>query len=380
MFRTAFVRPASRLMLPRWSGGAPKLVMTTRLSRAYISRATGGSVYTKNGLAQSSLLLNKTIHPMPSVHLGSLCHFSSNQPQRPPTGGNKLTRNIGIAGTTALVLIGKGKYILGALKLTKFASLGSMLLSVGTYSMFFGLPYATGMVALLLVHESGHALAMRSYGIKFSPMVFVPFMGAVISMKGMPRDAWQDAIISLGGPLLGSAGAAAVAVAAQVTQSQLLFALADFGFMINLFNLLPVGVLDGGRIASALSPYAGVAGLGLGGALAYTGTISNPIFYLVLLAGGWETFQRFYNPNMYPPNYHKVIRMKYGFVNKQLFVETIAHILVAQYFADYKHATIGNYGRLLWAHRCVVSGYGYQSKITKATRSVDSRAGDGKIV
>ena len=169
------------------------------------------------------------------------------------------------------------------------------------------------MVGLLLVHESGHALAMRHYGIKFSPMVFVPFMGAVISMKSMPRDAWQDAIIALGGPLLGSAGAAAVAVAAQVTQSQLLFALADFGFMINLFNLLPVGVLDGGRIASALSPYAGVAGLGLGGALAYTGTISNPIFYLVLLAGGWETFQRFYNPNMYPPNYHKVSKNEVRF-------------------------------------------------------------------
>jgi Zn-dependent protease len=275
----------------RQSGGALNFVATTRLSRASIRQATiAGSFY-----------------PMPlAVHLGSLCHFSSSRPQRPPTGGNKLTRNLGIAGTAALVLIGKGKYILGALKLTKFASLGSMLLSVGTYSMFFGLPYATGMVGLMLIHESGHALAMRHYGIKFSPMVFVPFMGAVIAMKSVLRDAWQDAIISIGGPVVGSAGAVCIGLAAQVTQSQLLFALADFGFMVNLFNLLPVGVLDGGRIASALSPYAGVAGLGLGGTLAYTGMISNPIFYLVLLAGGWETFHRFYNPNKLPPNYYKI--------------------------------------------------------------------------
>lgn len=241
-----------------------------------------------------------------AVHLGSLSHFSSSSP-KPPPGGNKLARGIGLAGTSALVLFGKGKYILGALKLTKFASLGSMLLSVGTYSMFFGLPYATGMVGLLLTHETGHALVMRHYGIHFSPMVFIPFVGASVAMKNMPRDAYQDAMIALGGPFLGSAGAVAVAVGAQMTQSQLLFALADFGFMINLFNLLPVGILDGGRIASALSsPYAGLAGLGLGGALAYSGTISNPIFYLVLLAGGWETFQRFYNPGSVPPNYYKI--------------------------------------------------------------------------
>ena len=58
-------------------------------------------------------------------------------------------------GTGALVLMGKGKYILGALKLTKLASLGSMMLTVGTYSMFFGFPYAVGMVGLIVVHEAG---------------------------------------------------------------------------------------------------------------------------------------------------------------------------------------------------------------------------------
>ena len=77
------------------------------------------------------------------------------------------------AGGSALVLASKGKYILGALKLTKFASLGSMFLSVGAYSMVFGLPYAAGMVGQIVLHESGHALVMKHYGIPFSPMIFM---------------------------------------------------------------------------------------------------------------------------------------------------------------------------------------------------------------
>ena len=86
--------------------------------------------------------------------------------------------------------------------------------------------------------------------------------------------------------------------------SNMLLALADFGLMINLFNLLPIGMLDGGRICGAVSPYAGVAGLGLGGAMIYQGVISNPIFYLVMLAGGYDTFQKFYKP--LPSHYYAI--------------------------------------------------------------------------
>jgi Zn-dependent protease len=172
--------------------------------------------------------------------------------------------------------------------------------------MFFGLPYAAGMVGLILVHEVGHALVMHQRGIPFSPMVFVPFMGAAIAMKQQPRDAWEDALVAFGGPVLGSVGAGVVGVAGHAMDSQLLIALADFGFMINLFNLLPLGSMDGGRIAGALSPYMNLAGVGMGAGLAMTGAIHNPVFYLILLAGGYETFQRFYNPGSLPPNYYKI--------------------------------------------------------------------------
>jgi Zn-dependent protease len=263
---------------------------------------------TQKSLIRSSIQTKSILAP----HVGSLSYFSSNFPGGGRGGGNPWMRGASVMGAGALVLATKGKALLGVLKLTKLASLGSMVFTIGTYSMFFGLPYAAGMVGLITIHEAGHALVMHQRGIEFSPMVFMPFMGAVIAMKRRPRDAWEDALVAFGGPVLGSVGAGAVAVAGHMTGSQLMFALADFGFMVNLFNLLPIGSMDGGRIAGALSPWTHVAGLGIGGTLALSGAIHNPIFYLILLAGGWETFQRFYNPGSIPPNYYRITPAQRG--------------------------------------------------------------------
>ena len=203
-----------------------------------------------------------------------------------------------MAGGAAIsVLAGKSKMALVGLKVLKLKPLISMALSTWAYSLFYGWPFAAGMVGLIFVHEVGHIVVMRHYGIPFSPMVFVPFMGAAIAMEEEAKDAYDEAMIAFGGPVLGSIGALGTLVAAEATGSQLLFALADFGFMVNLFNLLPVGSMDGGRIGAAISPV--VSGLGLlgGGALAFQGSIQNPIFYLILLGGcysfasrimGWE--------------------------------------------------------------------------------------------
>lgn len=235
-------------------------------------------------------------------------YSSSSQP--PNTPRNRLISILGTVGAGSMLLLGKGKYILGALKLTKFASLGSMLLTVGAYTAFYGFPYAVGMTSLILIHESGHALVMHRLGIPFSPMVFIPFMGAAVAMKQRPKDAYEEALVAFGGPVLGSMGALGVASMAHMSttdNAQLLYALSDFGFMINLFNLIPLGTLDGGRICGAISPYAGVVGLGMGGLMAYEGMVSNPIFYLILLGGGYETFMRFYDPLGHaPPNYYRI--------------------------------------------------------------------------
>lgn len=230
--------------------------------------------------------------------------FSSGN--RPSPKGNRFAR-VGMLGASAVALAGKTKYFVGILKLTKLSSLASMVISCGAYSMFFGFPYAAGMVGLLLIHESGHALAMHQLGLPFGPMLFVPFLGASVTMKKLPRDAYQEALVAFGGPALGTLGAFGTSIAAGAMDSQLLYALADFGYMINLFNMLPIGMMDGGRITSALSPYSGLAGLGIGGGLIYGGVVSNPIFYLVMMSGGYSTFQRlYYGDNDLPVNYYKI--------------------------------------------------------------------------
>lgn len=183
---------------------------------------------------------------------------SDNGPE--PHSKKKTSNSLSIAttlGVGASFLIGKTKYALVALKLTKAAPLASMLLSSFAYSFFFGWPYAVGMVGLIFFHECGHAIVMQRFGVPFSPMVFVPFMGAVIAMKDKPRSAYEEAQIAFGGPVLGSLAALGAGTAGVLTDTQLLIALADFGYMVNLFNLMPIGSLDGGRIGAAVSPWIG---------------------------------------------------------------------------------------------------------------------------
>jgi len=223
--------------------------------------------------------------------------------------GNKIKSNLGRFASMAAfgsLLLGKTKYILVALKVTKFAPLASMVFTSFTYSLFFGWPYAVGMVGLIFVHECGHAIVMNHYKLPFSPMVFIPFMGAVISMKDAPKDAYQDAMIAFGGPILGGAGAGAVAVAGALTDSQLCYALADFGLMINLFNLLPIGQMDGGRIGGAIHPVVSVGGIAAGSYLVLNGVIQNPIIYLVLGAGAWSTGRRVLGYDDFHESYYRI--------------------------------------------------------------------------
>jgi Zn-dependent protease len=168
---------------------------------------------------------------------------------------------------------------------------GTALVSVAAYSLFFGWWFAAGFVALLFVHEMGHVIQLRREGIKATAPVFLPFMGAVVGMRQMPDDALAEARVGLAGPVLGTIGAAAVAVVGAVTGSDLLLALAYFGFLINLFNLLPVVPLDGGRAAAAMSPWMWFAGLGVLVALVFLEP-GNPILLIIALFAGYQTWHR----------------------------------------------------------------------------------------
>jgi Zn-dependent protease len=130
---------------------------------------------------------------------------------------------------------------------------GTMLLMMWVYTMMWGWKFAVGFVVLLLVHECGHLIVAKKFGLKVGAPVFIPFMGAFIALKEAPRNAWMEACVGIGGPMLGSLGALVCNVTGETFDIPIFFALAWFGYFLNLFNLTPVGMLDGGRIVTALS-------------------------------------------------------------------------------------------------------------------------------
>ena len=157
------------------------------------------------------------------------------------------------------------KAIVLLLKFSKFGKVlltsGTMLLSVIAYSWVFGWRYAVGFVLLIFIHEMGHYVAARQQGLDVGAPTFIPFVGAWINMKEMPRNAEIEAYVGLGGPLVGSVGALCCYFAGRYFDSNLLLALAYSGFFINLFNLIPLSPLDGGRISAAISPKLWFAGV-----------------------------------------------------------------------------------------------------------------------
>jgi Zn-dependent protease len=165
-----------------------------------------------------------------------------------------------------------------------------MLVSVGAYALLGGWWFGLGLVCPIFVHEMGHVLALRRQGVPASAPLFIPFMGAVIGMKRMPANAWREAEVALAGPLLGSLGAAAVWAIGAATHSRFLVALAFIGFFLNLFNLIPVVPLDGGRAVAALHPAIWL--LGLGGLLALEILRPSPILPFILIIGGLELWRR----------------------------------------------------------------------------------------
>jgi Zn-dependent protease len=175
-------------------------------------------------------------------------------------------------------------------KLKLLTTSATMLVSIAAYALIWGWSFAVGFVLLLFIHEIGHVLQLRREGIPASAPMFIPFLGAVVAMKEMPKDAAAEARVGLAGPILGSLGALIPLGLYALTGDDLFKALAFVGFFLNLFNLLPVLPLDGGRAMAALSPALWLVGFGLLVAVAIA--FPNPIMILILLFGGLETWRR----------------------------------------------------------------------------------------
>ncbi|MGH2506383.1 MAG: site-2 protease family protein [Ktedonobacteraceae bacterium] len=140
---------------------------------------------------------------------------------------------------------------------------GSALLSVIVYAGLFGWEFGVGLVVLLFVHEMGHAVVMKLKGIPIGGMVFIPMLGAAVFMNRMPQNARGEAEVGIAGPIAGALASLVcllVALASPFAPG-VWAALAYFGFLMNLFNLIPMVPLDGGRISAAIDRRMWIVGL-----------------------------------------------------------------------------------------------------------------------
>jgi Zn-dependent protease len=203
----------------------------------------------------------------------------------------RLLAPLGALGLLVLKFGAKLKALLLLLpKIKVFSTSATMLVSIAAYSLIWGWKFAVGFVALLFVHEMGHVIQLRREGVEASAPMFIPFLGAVVWAKSLGDNAAAEARVGLAGPILGSLGAAALIPVADATGNDLFRALAFTGFFLNLFNLLPVVPLDGGRAMAALSPWMWF--VGFAGLVALVFVFPNPIILLIVLFGAMETWRR----------------------------------------------------------------------------------------
>lgn len=170
------------------------------------------------------------------------------EPIQPRGGGPNIRKTLERIGGLAL-LIGTTALKFGFI----FVKFFGFFISIAAYQLWFGSwTFAVGFVLMLLVHELGHAAEARRQGLKVSLPMFIPFIGAYVKIQHAGLTPWRNALISLAGPFTGGLAAAGVWAVGEARGSTLLIVLANIGFLLNAFNLLPIGFLDGGHIAGSI--------------------------------------------------------------------------------------------------------------------------------
>jgi membrane-associated protease RseP (regulator of RpoE activity) len=133
-----------------------------------------------------------------------------------------------------------------------FAKFFSFFISVAAFSFWFhSWSFAFGFVLLIAVHELGHVFEARRQGLQVSMPTFIPFIGAYVTIERAGLTPWKNALISLAGPVVGGIASAVVWSVGSARGSEMLEVLGNMGFLLNAFNMLPIGFLDGGQTVRA---------------------------------------------------------------------------------------------------------------------------------
>jgi Zn-dependent protease len=166
------------------------------------------------------------------------------KPVQPRGGGISIRKTLERIGAIAL-LVGTTALKWGFV----FVKFFGFFISVAAYTLWFhSWTFALGFVLMILVHELGHVFEARRQGLQVSWPTFIPFLGAYVTIAKAGLSPWKNALISAAGPFAGGLAAAVVWAIGAYRDSTMLEVLANIGFLLNAFNLLPIGFLDGGHI------------------------------------------------------------------------------------------------------------------------------------
>ena len=196
-------------------------------------------------------------------------------------------RRLGPLGPIAIVLAKSKGLFLAIFKLKFLFSFASFL---AIYASLFGWRYGVGIGVCILIHEMGHYIDIKRRGLPAEMPVFLPGLGAYVKWNALGVTLRQIAQISLAGPLAGWIAAACCFLIYFQTHNPIWAALARTGAILNILNLIPVAILDGGKAANALGQ---VERMGLlAAALALWLYTTENIFFLVSAGVVWRLFTK----------------------------------------------------------------------------------------
>ena len=180
---------------------------------------------------------------------------------------------------------------------------GSFVVTIAAYATQFPVGVVTGFVVITLIHEIGHAVAIRAKGLRAGFMVFIPFVGGAVTLKDQPRSAYDDALIGLAGPFFGTLASLTVLQIYKWTADPLWLLIAWLGFVLNLFNLLPLGMLDGGRISAAITKWMWL----IGGAVIVYKVLDqpNPLTIVIAVLAAFQVYASIVREKT-DPNFYEI--------------------------------------------------------------------------
>jgi Zn-dependent protease len=233
-----------------------------------------------------------TYYPPPppaATPYGQIPPPPSYQPQPyGPAAAPRPQQRRGVLGWLAALVVfilGYAKYAFLLIKgVPALLTLSTLFVSFGLYAWFAGPAFAAALVTMILVHEMGHVVEIRRQGLKATAPVFIPFLGAAIFQRANPQNALRQAQIGIAGPIAGTIGATVAYVLFLYTGWTVFALAATLGFFLNLFNLIPVGMLDGGWITAPLSKWFQVFGLVVMAASVFLLGFSPILFIIVLFS------------------------------------------------------------------------------------------------